>query len=175
MNPPTVLQRTSFCAGMKFKVPIAPDVGTLVLQVKQACINLQYDGTKLKYSCQKKLVMIVRSIALCAFVVLMQGCSRANTCSLTVGKSSIAFGDVWPASSGEWYIHSIVCDGSPLKNFQVNTSSVINGRCSDLGDTDVDLYWKFRLGSLCYPDFAPLLEAKANKTLVPAFVTFTAR
>jgi hypothetical protein len=119
--------------------------------------------------------MIVSRILFCAFGALLQGCSNANTCSLTVGNSSIAFGDVLPASSGQWYINSIVCDGSPLKNFEVNTSAVINGRCSDLGDTDVDLYWKFRLGSLCYPAFAPLLEAKANMTLVPAFVMFTAR
>lgn len=87
----------------------------------------------------------------------------------------MSFGDVSPASSGEWYISSIVCDGTPQPNFQVNTSDVISGRCSNLGDTDVDLYWKFRLGMLCYANYTQLLEAKANVTMVPAFVTFTSR
>ena len=120
--------------------------------------------------------MATRVAGIIALLFILEGCSSTSeSCGVRIGDSSISFIEESPAVLGQWYIDSIICEGNPLKGFQTNATNAINGRCSDLGDTDYDLYWKFRLGMLCYPEYTQFLTAKANVTMVPAFVTFTSR
>ena len=105
---------------------------------------------------------------------LLSGCASSSTCSLAVGNSTITFIDV-PGSDSLWTINSVMCDGAPIVNRTYLPNDTMSGSCSNLGDTDFDLYWKFRMGQMCYPEYMTILEAKANASMVSSFVQFTAR
>lgn len=84
----------------------------------------------------------------------------ADTCSYSVGNSTINFKDVTTV----WNITSLVCDGvTQNKTFSVNDTGF--GSCARVGTSDYDNYWKFQMGVLCYPAFSQLLYAKANVTI----------
>jgi hypothetical protein len=81
-----------------------------------------------------------------------------------------------------WRIDAITCDGVPFKNINPTTNETIlsaddyfAGSCSNLGDTDVELFYLFQMGIMCYPEHADILKAKANVTMTSEFDLFTTR
>lgn len=110
-----------------------------------------------------KTIPLAMSLAATA----LMGCSKTS-CSVEMGDSSMEL----KSNGGSWAIAGLTCDG--VKSTQeFNATEYIDGSCSRLDDTDYGLYWKFRLGMLCYPEFSTLLQAKADATLTSSFVLAT--
>jgi hypothetical protein len=81
-----------------------------------------------------------------------------------------------------WRIDAITCDGKPFNNTNpFNNETVLQpddyfaGSCADLGDTDVELFYLFQMGIMCYPQYAQQLRAKANVTMTSELDLFTTR
>ena len=78
-------------------------------------------------------------------------------------------------SPGLWRIESIVCDGKAYPSSKLDPTDFFSGSCGELGDSDVDAYYQFRMGMICYETYIAQLKAKASVTLTSSFDLFTTR
>jgi hypothetical protein len=80
------------------------------------------------------------------------------------------------SQTGMWRIDSIICDANyTYDSSKLNPDDYFSGACSQLGDSDTELFYKFLMGTICYPDYSNILKAKANVTMTSSFDLFTTR
>jgi hypothetical protein len=114
-------------------------------------------------------------ISLLFSVLQFQSCTNTGTCSISIGNSTIEFLES-SSQTGFWRINSIICDYNvTFPSSRLNASDYFVGSCSELGDTDTELYYQFLMGTICYPTYIDALRAKANLTMTSAFDLFTTR
>jgi hypothetical protein len=97
-----------------------------------------------------------------------------QVCNVAIGTSYIQFRES-DTLSNLWRIDALVCDGTQPTTPVLDPADYFSGSCSTLKDTDVETYWKFRLGTLCYSEYLGLLSAKANTVMTSSFDLFTTR
>lgn len=114
-----------------------------------------------------------RCILLVALTLTLHSCT-ASICSVSIGDSVIQFRDS-STQSNMWRIDAILCDGKPYNSSLLDPMDYFAGSCSSLGDTDVELFYMFQMGSICYNDYTNVLRAKANVTMTSEFDLFTTR
>jgi len=106
---------------------------------------------------------------------LFQSCTNPVTCSVSIGNSTMQFSES-TTQIGVWRIDSIQCDTNyTYDSSKLDPNDYFSGACAQLGDSDVELYYLFRMGTMCYNDYDQVLRAKANVTMTSSFELFTAR
>lgn len=116
-------------------------------------------------------IILVTAAIFCS--TALHGCTKELTCKVEMGTSYIQFRQAQLQSS-LWRIDAIVCDGY-ASTLVLDPEDYFSGSCSTLKDTDVETYWKFRMGMLCYSDYLGLLTAKANTVMTSSFDLYTTR
>ena len=109
-------------------------------------------------------------VGLALILSTLSGCASNQKCSVDIGTSSLCFREA--DIPGNWRIDSITCDGTASEKV-LDPEDYFPGACSQLGDTDYDLYYKFMLGTLCYNDYAEDLSVKAKWSMVVDYDHFT--
>jgi hypothetical protein len=102
-----------------------------------------------------------------AYNALIPSIYGDTNCTYTVGNSSIVFND----GDFAWTISSLVCDGTAKSGTFLKNSTITSfGSCAQMGASDYDNYWKFKMGMLCYPEFSKLIQAKADVTIAKPYI-----
>jgi len=119
---------------------------------------------------------IFHSVILAAVAAsVLQSCTNPATCTVSIGDSSMQFSES-TSIMGMWRIDWIQCDANYTYNQSLlDPNDYFSGSCGQLGDSDTELYYLFRMGTICYKDYYSVLIAKANVTMTSAFELFTTR